>query len=69
MSDEDDPGLLSKLAFWKDDDRDIDKSNQYQVSLQPEGKGTRVVVLNKGGVRDGSETALRILTLLNEQLK
>ncbi|MES9906128.1 MAG: outer membrane protein assembly factor BamC [Sedimenticola sp.] len=69
MSDEEDPGLLSKLAFWKDDDKDIDKSNQYQVSLQPEGKGTRVVVLNKGGVRDGSETALRILTLLNEQLK
>ncbi|MEJ1297368.1 MAG: outer membrane protein assembly factor BamC [Candidatus Sedimenticola sp. (ex Thyasira tokunagai)] len=69
MKDADEPGLLSKLAFWKDNDSNIDKSNQYQVSLQPEGKGTRVVVLNKGGVRDSSETALRILTLLNEQIK
>ncbi|MES9881285.1 MAG: outer membrane protein assembly factor BamC [Sedimenticola sp.] len=69
MKDTEDPGLLSKLAFWKDNDSDIDKSNQYQVSLQPEGAGTRVVVLNESGVRDSSETALRILTLLNEQIK
>lgn len=69
MKDVDEPGLLAKLAFWRDNDRNIDKSNQYQVSLKPEGKGTRVTVLNKSGATESSETAVRILTLLNEQIK
>lgn len=69
MKDVDEPGLLAKLAFWRDSDRNIDKENQYQVSLTPQGDTTRVVVLSEKGERDNSETALRILTLLNEQIK
>lgn len=69
MKDIEEPGLLSKLAFWRDNDRNIDKENQYQVSLTSKGDTTQVVVLNEKGERDNSETALRILTLLNEQIK
>jgi outer membrane protein assembly factor BamC len=65
----DEPGLLAKLAFWRSNDRNIDKESQYQVGLDAEGRGTRVVVRNKEGVQDNSETALRILTLLHEQIQ
>ncbi|MET0047923.1 MAG: outer membrane protein assembly factor BamC [Sedimenticola sp.] len=69
LKDVEEPGLLEKLAFWRDSDKDIDKEGQYQVSLNADGPRTQVVVLGKEGVRDNSETALRILTLLNEQIK
>ena len=62
-------GFLSKLMFWRDKDQNIDKENQYQVNLQPDGATTQVLVLNSAGVRDNSDTALRILTLLHEQLR
>ncbi|MCW8904309.1 outer membrane protein assembly factor BamC [Sedimenticola sp.] len=65
----DEPGLLGKLAFWRDNDKNIDKESQYQVGLDADGNGTRVVVRNKEGVQDNSETALRILTLLHEQIQ
>ncbi|OOZ36693.1 outer membrane protein assembly factor BamC [Solemya velesiana gill symbiont] len=73
LKDVEEPGLLDRLAFWRDSDKDIDKDidkeSQYQVSLNGEGAMTRVVVLDKEGTHDNSETAMRILTLLNEQIK
>jgi len=64
-----DEGLLSKLAFWKDSDSNLDKEQQYQVTLLSEGETTRVVVRNEQGEQDNSETAQRILTLLHEQIR
>jgi outer membrane protein assembly factor BamC len=69
MKDTEDPGLLSKLAFWKDDDKDIDKENRYQVKLTPSGDTTEIVILGETGTRDNSATAVRILTLLHEQMR
>ncbi len=69
MKDTDDPGLLSKLAFWKDDDKNIDKENRYQVKLTPNGEQTEIVILSESGARDNSATAVRILTLLHEQMR
>ncbi|MCW8905655.1 MAG: outer membrane protein assembly factor BamC [Sedimenticola sp.] len=69
LKEADEPGLLDKLAFWRDNDRNIDKENQYQVGLDEDGAGTRVVIRNKEGVQQNSETALRILTLLHEQIQ
>jgi outer membrane protein assembly factor BamC len=69
MKDTEDPGLLSKLAFWKDDDKDIDKENRYQVKLTPSGDTTDIVILSEAGARDNSPTAVRILTLLHEQMR
>jgi outer membrane protein assembly factor BamC len=68
MRGQEDPGFLSKLAFWRDDSN-IDKENRYQVSLRPETGATKLLVLNEQGERENSDTAVRILTLLHEQLK
>jgi outer membrane protein assembly factor BamC len=65
---DDEKGMLSRLAFWKDD-ADIDKEARYQVALQAEEDGTRVIVMDEKGTRDNSETAQRILTLLHEQIR
>lgn len=68
MKEQEDQGMLSKLAFWKDD-KNIDKENRYQVKLAPNGDMTKIVILNEAGARDNSATAVRILTLLNEQMR
>jgi outer membrane protein assembly factor BamC len=62
-------GFFSKMAFWRSDEK-IDKGNRYQVRLADAGGGATVVdVLNDKGVEDTSETAVRILTLIREQLR
>ena len=68
MKEEEDSGLLSKLVFWKED-KNIDKENRYQVKLSPDGDNTEIVILNEAGARDNSATAVRILTLLHEQIR
>ncbi len=63
-------GILSKLAFWRDDDHDeVDKETQYQVKLHKKGETTRVTIQDDDGVRSNSDTARRILALLHEQIK
>jgi len=62
-----DKGLLSKLAFWSsDDDKQVQR---YQIKLTDDGDNTRVVVLNSEGEHETSVTAVRILTLLFNELK
>ena len=61
-------GLLSKLAFWSDEEK-IDKAKQYQVRLNSAGEQTEVAVYNDQNNRDNSPTAARILTLLHEQIR
>jgi outer membrane protein assembly factor BamC len=60
-------GWLSSLAFWSDDD--IDKINRYQVKVGTRGEKTVVQVADEQGKRDNSPTAIRILTLLQEQIR
>ncbi len=62
-----DKGWLSSLAFWRDDD--IDKVSRYQVKVAGEPGLTTVTVADEQGQPDGSVTALRILTLLKEQIR
>jgi len=63
-------GILDKLTFnvFSGDDDVKDKST-YLVSLKEQGKLTQVVILDDNGKREQSKTAVRILTLLHEQLK
>jgi len=64
-------GIIDKLAFWKDDGQKI-KAEQYRVLVKQGAKGadgSEVVVLNKEGAAEQSQTTRRILTLLHEQLK
>ncbi|MGD2076100.1 MAG: outer membrane protein assembly factor BamC [Gammaproteobacteria bacterium] len=60
-------GVLSKLAFWSDDDEE--KVVTYQIKLTDDGPDTRVMVLNAAGEPETSVTAVRILTLLHEELR
>ncbi len=60
-------GFLSKLAFWRSDAPV--SPEQFQIRLESRGGVTVVAVVNKDGVTDGSATAQRILTLLQEQLR
>jgi outer membrane protein assembly factor BamC len=60
-------GVLSKLAFWSDDDEE--QVATYQIKLSDDGANTRVVVLNAAGEPETSVTAVRILTLLYEELR
>jgi outer membrane protein assembly factor BamC len=60
-------GFLSKLKFWGDSK--VDATSRYQVRLREAGGSTRVDILDDKGVEDRSETALRILTLLKEQIR
>ncbi len=57
---------LSRLAFWSSDDEPVDT---YQIKLYDDGTRTRVQVLNADGGPAASDTATRILKLLEEQLR
>ncbi len=61
-------GLLSRLAFWRDDGPKV-KPEQYRVAVTSAAEASRVQILDKNGVAESSPTANRILTLLHEQLK
>lgn len=63
-----DEGILSKLAFWRDD-KAIESSDVYRIYVRAEGDVSTVTVLSKEGGEDRSTTAKRILQLLQEQLK
>ncbi|MBI4195389.1 MAG: outer membrane protein assembly factor BamC [Betaproteobacteria bacterium] len=63
----DDKGWLSKLKFWGSGSKP--KNEQYRILIKDAESGAEVNVLNKDGVREQSETANRILSLLYEQLK
>lgn len=61
-------GWLSKLNFWSAE-KPVDTRGQYRIFLDASGSNTSVQVLtNEGGV-DRSETARRILGLLQKELR
>jgi len=66
---EENKGFLSSIAFWRKDDK-FDNKKLYQIILGSDGKGgVKTTVSNEQGERLNTETAKRILTLLQEQLK
>lgn len=60
-------GWFSRLKFWGPDEKP--KADQYRIEVKDGELGAQVKVFNKDGAREDSETALRILSLLYEQLK
>ena len=62
-----DQSWLSGLAFWSNDD--VDKVSRYQVRVAAGTDQTIVTVADEQGQPDDSRTALRILTLLQEQVR
>jgi outer membrane protein assembly factor BamC len=61
------PGLLSKLAFWKSSKPD--PQTKYRVHVKENGARTTVHVLSAEGGADQSDTGKKILALLFDQLK
>ncbi len=68
LKDDDKKGFLSKLKFWKGSPKP--SSDDYLVSvIGADNAATRIVILNKEGAREKSDTSNRILALLEEQLR
>lgn len=59
--------FLAKLMFWRD--APDPKAEQYRVFVKDRNDSSEVQVLNKEGGPDSSDTARRILSLLQQQLK
>ncbi|WP_456374212.1 outer membrane protein assembly factor BamC [Thiolapillus sp.] len=68
MDDSSNGGWLSKLAFWRSNDK-VDEATLYLVRVQSVDGGSQVRVLNENGETPDSGTDERILTLIREQLK
>jgi outer membrane protein assembly factor BamC len=62
-----DEGVLSGLAFWRS--APDPKAGQYRIFVNDRKDLSEIRVLNKEGNPDPSETARKILALLQEQLK
>lgn len=62
-----DDGFLSKLAFWRSSEKA--KSEQYRVVVKDRDQSSEVQVLDKEGNPERSDTARKILALLQNQLK
>jgi outer membrane protein assembly factor BamC len=67
--DEEEQGFFSKLAFWRSDEKSLDKDSQYQVVLSETDQGTRVVIRDKDGATTDVQSAGRILTMIHEQIR
>jgi outer membrane protein assembly factor BamC len=59
--------FLAKLMFWRDSPDP--KAGQYRVFVKDRSEASEVQVLNKEGGPDTSDTARKILSLLQQQLK
>jgi outer membrane protein assembly factor BamC len=68
MAGESEGGWLSKLAFWRGSSK-VDEAALYQVKLESVDEGIQLQVADEQGQVLDSDTALRILTLIKEQLK
>jgi outer membrane protein assembly factor BamC len=64
-----DKGLLSKLKFWKSDDKVADNKAQYRIRIIETGGESTVEVENATGDTEKTSTRNRILNLLFDQLK
>lgn len=66
-AEQEEEGFFSGLAFWRDD---VEESPEeyYYIRLSSEADETRITVLDAEEVRSGSDTAKRLLGLIQEQL-
>lgn len=62
-----DEGFFDTLAFWRS--APDPKAEQYRIFVKDRDKTSEVRVLNREGKPDPSDTATRILSLLQQQLK
>lgn len=61
-------GLLSGLAFWRDNDNPVTETPRHQVRLAGQGSQTLVVIQDAQGQPDRSPEAMRLLDTLGETI-
>ncbi|BAL25806.1 outer membrane protein assembly factor BamC [Azoarcus sp. KH32C] len=61
--------ILSKLAFWRSDEKKLGTGSEYRLSVKGDGNNSVVSVLTREGGEDSSDTARKILGLLQQQLR
>lgn len=67
LAEQDEPGLLDKLAFWRDEE---DKQpEQYRLQLRDADGRSELTVLDADGEPASADTSQRILALLADQLR
>jgi len=66
-ADEDEDGMLSKLAFWRDDAEKAPEE-YYYIKLISDATNTKIIILDAEETRTSSDTAKRLLNLIQEQL-
>ncbi|MDE2599304.1 MAG: outer membrane protein assembly factor BamC [Rhodocyclaceae bacterium] len=64
-----DEGWLSKMAFWKSSDKNLNKNSQFRIFIKGAGDSSTVQVLTKEGGVDTGDVSNQILGLLYEQLR
>jgi outer membrane protein assembly factor BamC len=64
---EQEEGILSKLAFWRDDAEKAPEE-YYYIKLISDAKDTKMIILDAEETRTSSDTARRLLGLMQEQL-
>ena len=62
-------GFLSKLAFWRSAKDEVPAGSEYRLFVKAEGDASVVNVLTREGGADTSDTARRMLGLLQQQLR
>ncbi|WP_246221614.1 outer membrane protein assembly factor BamC [Marichromatium bheemlicum] len=63
------PGMFSRLAFWRDKDKDGVGVQRYQIQVEGDTQTSRVRVLDDKGRIDDSTSAERILALLQAEIR
>jgi len=66
-AEKDEEGILSKLAFWKGDEEKAPEE-YYYIKMVSDAANTKVMILDAEEVRTSSDTAKRLLSLIQEQL-
>lgn len=64
-----DSGFLSKLAFWRSSEKPVASGSEYKLRVVGQGDASVVSVLTREGGADKSETAKRMLGLLQQELR
>lgn len=62
-------GFLSKLAFWRSSDKPAVGGSEYRLQVKGQGDAAIVNVLTREGGADKSDTAKKMLSLLQAELK
>ncbi len=67
QAEKDEEGILSKLAFWRDDEEKA-PDEYYYIKLISDAEKTKMIILDAEETRTSSDTAKRLLGLMQEQL-